>query len=573
MSLPVWDLSSIYKDRDSFLNDYNLAFDLTKEIQNDMDKKDIISLVNHLNELIILSSTINSFNLLKMTINTKDEEALKDSSLLNKLNIAIDSLNVRINIFLKENKKKVDDLCKGELKQYSFVLNEKIEEANHQMPLELEELAKNLELSTSLALSRLQDQIVSSSEEKVDGELKSVNELRSLSSSKDRSVRKAAFDAEIRVWKRYEEPLATCLNAIKGVDIELSKRRGYENLLELSLKNNRTSKAALQALVSSIEEYLPVFRKYLKLKAKLLNQDSLAFYDILAPVSEDSKSYSFDEAKEFILKEFNNFSPELFKMAKRMFDKNQIDAQARKNKVGGAFCDPILKLKEARILTNYISGSYSELSTIAHELGHAYHDYLVRNEEALHRNYGMTIAETASIFAEYLIFKGALGQSDNKKQEIYLIENFLSESNQVCVDVLGRYYFESDVIRIREKEELSVKEFCDLMLDAQKRSYGQLSEYHPYMWAVKGHYYMPSFPLYNYPYFFGQLFSLGLAAIYEKEGESFVAKYNELLRISGANTVDEIAKSVGIDITSKDFWKGSLDLIASYVQRLEKLIK
>lgn len=573
MSLPVWDLSSIYKDRDSFLNDYNLAFDLIKEIQNDMDKKDIISLVNHLNELIILSSTINSFNLLKMTINTKDEEALKDSSLLNKLNIAIDSLNVRINIFLKENKTKVDYLCKGELKQYSFVLNEKIEEANHQMPLELEELAKNLELSTSLALSRLQDQIVSSSEEKVDGELKSVNELRSLSSSKDRSVRKAAFDAEIRVWKRYEEPLATCLNAIKGVDIELSKRRGYENLLELSLKNNRTSKTALQALVSSIEEYLPVFRKYLKLKAKLLNQDSLAFYDILAPVSEDSKSYSFDEAKEFILKEFNNFSPELFKMAKRMFDKNQIDAQARKNKVGGAFCDPILKLKEARILTNYISGSYSELSTIAHELGHAYHDYLVRNEEALHRNYGMTIAETASIFAEYLIFKGALGQSDNKKQEIYLIENFLSESNQVCVDVLGRYYFESDVIRIREKEELSVKEFCDLMLDAQKRSYGQLSEYHPYMWAVKGHYYMPSFPLYNYPYFFGQLFSLGLAAIYEKEGESFVAKYNELLRISGANTVDEIAKSVGIDITSKDFWRGSLALIASYVQRLEKLIK
>jgi pepF/M3 family oligoendopeptidase len=310
-----------------------------------------------------------------------------------------------------------------------------------------------------------------------------------------------------------------------------------------------------------IRENLPAFRKYLRHKAKLLGYEGgLPWYDLFAPIGKFDKTYTIDEAKEFILSVFKQFDEELYALAKRAFEERWIDYTPRRGKRGGAFCAKVHPLKQSRIMANF-DGSFDGITTLAHELGHAFHNYNQRKESILNATSPMPIAETASIFNEVLVIEKTLPTVD-KDAKVFILEKDLSGNTQVIVDIMSRFIFESEVFRRRAEGVLSVPQLKDIMLNAQKEAYGEgLDEnyLHPYMWVIKPHYYSPDLHFYNFPYAFGLLFSRGLYAMYKKEGDDFIPKYKELLRNTGKYDVGDIGSIIGIDLREKDFWQASMD--------------
>ena len=322
-----------------------------------------------------------------------------------------------------------------------------------------------------------------------------------------------------------------------------------------------------------MESALPMFRRYLKKKAELLGIDTLAFYDLFAPVGETTKEWSFEEAKEFIITQFTSFYKPMGDFASYAFEHDWIDAQPAEGKVGGAYCIHFPLVRESRVLCNF-DGSFSSVTTIAHELGHAFHGDVLKRSPGLLRSYTMTLAETASIFAETVIFNGALSRAGDSER-LGMIESYIKDATQTIIDILSRFYFEQSVFARRTDSELTAQEFCDLMEDAQKKTYGEALDadaLHPYMWAVKGHYYNTDLAFYNYPYAFGQLFGLGLYAQYMKEGEQFCSRYIQLLEMTGRDSAVAVTAAAGFDIESRDFWQQGVDILKEYIDEFCSLV-
>ncbi|MDY0287509.1 MAG: M3 family oligoendopeptidase [Sphaerochaeta sp.] len=567
-AIPRWDLSPIYPS----LASEQYAFDLKEVVSlaNTLEEElaspscDIAEAVYSYERILDYVENLNAYSTCLLTTETGNPVFLKAVNRLEEEALVVQRLEVLFLNFLKEHEQELSLLTKdGEpLASYRYVLGELLEEQEHLMATELENLASDLARSGTDAFSRLQEAISSSAA----GEGgKTVVHLRNEAFHQDRAVRKAAFEEELAIWKTHEVAFAAALNGVKGTTITLDKARSYASPLERSLKQSRIEAGVLSALITTIEKNLPMFRGYLKTKAKTLKLDSCTFYDLFAPVGTGGKSYTFSEARSFIIRQFSLFSPEMGSFAEKAFTNNWIDAEPRKGKVGGAYDTSFPLAQESRILSNF-DGSFNGLSTLAHELGHAYHDSVVLPQSNLLRSYPMTLAETASIFSEYVVFQGAISDC-SPEERLTLIEHFLQDTTQVCVDILSRFYFESGLFEARIEGELVADELSALMLDAQKRSYGDaLSVYHPYMWAVKGHYYSSDLSFYNYPYAFGQLFALGLYAQKEKDGPGFAAKYRALLEKTGSASVQEVALVLGCDITSEAFWQEGMGLIASYAQ-------
>ena len=399
-------------------------------------------------------------------------------------------------------------------------------------------------------------------------------ELRALATSHDRETRRKAYEAELKVWKEHEIAFCYALNSIKGTSLSLEKRRNWESPIERSISTARISRKTLDALISTLEKNLPMFRSYLKTKAKLLGIKKCAFFDLYAPVGKAEMSYTFDQARDFVIRQYGAFNPDMGSFAKNAFDNRWIDVFPRSGKTGGAYDIYLPKIRESRVFANF-DGTYDGVSTFAHELGHAWHDHIVSTKPAMLRTYPMTLAETASIFSEFIAFRGAVSEADDV-HKVGIIEQFVQGACAVCVDILCRFYFEREVFEKRRDGDLMPDEMCQIMIDCQNKTYGDgLDEafLHPYMWAVKGHYYSTDFSFYNYPYAFGQLFGLGLynRSTKEKSDRPFYEKYNELLSLTGQLPAEEVAKTAGIDITDCGFWQEGMDIIASYARQLEEL--
>ena len=569
--IPRWDLTPIYPSLGSkqFTYDLKEVVSLSHTLEKELVSPscDIVEAVYSYEHILDYLENLHAYSTCLLTTETGNPAFLKTVNQVEQEALVVQRLEVLFLNFLKDHEKEVQDLTQEgkPLASYRYVLSELLEEQSHLMEPAMENLASDLARSGTDAFSRLQEAISSSatSEEGPDG--KTVVQLRNEAFHQDRVVRKAAFEKELAVWKTHEVAFAASLNGVKGTTITLDKARGYDSPLGRSLKQSRIEPEVLSALINTLEKNLPMFRGYLKAKAKALKLESCAFYDLFAPVGTGGKSYTFSEARSFIIKQFTLFSKDMGSFAQKAFDNNWIDAEPRKGKVGGAYDTSFPLAQQSRILSNF-DGSFNALSTLAHELGHAYHDSVVLPQSNLLRSYPMTLAETASIFSEYVVFQGAI--SDCKRDErLTLIEHFLQDTTQVCVDILSRFYFESDLFKKREEGELIADELSAMMVEAQKRSYGDgLSVYHPYMWAVKGHYYSSDLSFYNYPYAFGQLFALGLYAQKEKDGSGFAAKYRSLLEKTGSSSAQEVALVLGCDITSEKFWQEGMDIIASYAQ-------
>ncbi len=587
-NLPRWDLSSIYKDVDSeeFKKDIKRIMVWHNDLEKVLEEKSSSSFTLNQAEQILSSyemmidtyETLDSYVHALLTVNTTDKKAMQGIHDISEVGLLVHSTHVRFVAYLYENRDKITTAIPSHpyLHAYQYVLKELINEKSHMMSFSEEALAADLLRSGADAFSRLHEAITSTSSIEVDEvtkERKTANELRALAFNENREVRKNAYYHELALWKSQEIPLSFALNGVKGAASTLYEKRHYSDPLENALVQARISRSTLNAMIGAIEENLTVFHRYFKAKAHHLGLDILSFYDLFAPLGSEGTNYSYQDAKDIIVKEFSSFHPAMGIFAKSAFENNWIDFPSVYGKVGGAYCTSFPLRKETRILCNF-DGSFDAVSTVAHELGHAYHDFITKDETSLLRHYPMTLAETASIFSQFIVFRGALEKS-NKDESIALVEGFIQDATQTCLDILSRFYFEKDLFEKRAMGELSASELSDMMKDAQLRTYQDAlnsEELHPYMWAVKGHYYSVDLPFYNFPYAFGQLFSLGLYREYENHKEGFSEKFDTLLNYTGKDEAAKVTLSANCDITGKEFWNESLAVVSSYVDTFCDLV-
>lgn len=506
---------------------------------------------------------------LRQSVNAEDGEAIAQENKLMKLVSAAAPFAASAEKLLAKIED-VDALAeKSEVvKAYTFKLKEMKESATHLLSDDVEEMVAAMDMTGGSAWDRLQSHLTSVVKVDYAGKVVTLSEIRNMAYSPDVNVRKAAYEAEIACYEKIEDSIAFALNNIKNQVTFLSEKRGYESPLDMTLKQSRMTRETLDAMMDAIKEYLPLFRKYLRKKAELLGHEAgLPWYELFAPLGKADKKYTVEEARDYLLACFEKFTPEMSDMMKEAFDNQWIDFFPRKGKRGGAFCAGVPGMNQSRILTNF-DGYFGSISTLAHELGHAFHNKQTEQNRFLNQDYPMPVAETASTFNETHLGHNALANATGEER-LSLLENDLMEKTQCIVDIYSRYLFETAVFEQCQDKFLMAADLKEIMLKAQKEAYGEgLDEncMHPYMWACKGHYYSSGLSFYNFPYAFGNLFAVGLYGMFLKEGESFVGKYKEMLKNTPSCTIEQAGAMMGVDLTKKDFWMGSLATIAETIE-------
>ncbi len=596
---PRWDLSNIYKG----IDDPQLQTDMTdvsKEIQEltayfehellplvetKLPAEEVSSrlskLVEKLNLIFTNAGTIGAFLSGIITTDSYDKKAEQLQSQFRISMLPLRNLEVRVSAWLGKMSDQLTDALQvpGAAKEHAFALLEEAQQSKFLMSEIEEELANELSLSGGSAWGKLQGTLTSqkSVDFELDGETKKLPlpALINLRSHPSAEVRERAYTLEQATFEDMKEALAACLNGVKGEVNTLDKRRQREDSLHSSLDMARIDRETLEAMLAAIEDSLPMFRRYFQAKAKLLGMEKLPWWSLFAPIGSVDKSYTFDEAKEIILTNFASFSQELSDFARNAFDKNWIDALQRPGKRGGAYCMGIEGRKESRIMANF-DGSFDQVMTLAHELGHAFHNYCAFQEDKtpMQTRTPMTLAETASIMCETIVFNALLKEIDDPKEEQAILETSISSDAQTIVDIYSRYLFEREVFERRKKSTLSADEISEIMLQAQRDSYGDGVDpevMNKFAWTWKPHYYSTGLSFYNYPYAFGNLFAKGLYAIYKEKGEAFVEDYKALLASTGEASAADLAARFGIDIRSKEFWQASLAQIEPQIDRYIQL--
>ncbi len=459
------------------------------------------------------------------------------------------------------------------LRDYQFLFANMKDSARYLLPGIGEAVAAKYGLSGGDAWSEMQQYLTSTVPVSFRGKTINLSSVRNLAYDPDPAVRKEAYEAELACYDRIKDAIAYALNSIKLETLSACQLRGYNSPLERTLKGAHMEESTLNAMLEAMDEYAPKFWQYLKAKAKALGHEGgLPWYDLFAPMGASSTKFTAQEARDYLVNLFAEFDSELSEMVATAFDNAWIDFYPRDGKAGGAFCAGIECLGESRVLTNF-DGLFTDIVTLAHELGHAFHNQCIRDHRPLNHGYSMPVAETASTFNECVVMASAIAKAADREEKIALIESQLQDATQIICDIYSRFRFEKSVLDNRNEQFMNADALCELMLDAQKKSYGDgLDEktLHPYMWACKSHYYGPTY--YNFPYAFGGLFARGLYAKYEAEGAAFVPKYKKLLYTTTVATAEDTAKVAGIDLTDKNFWRGALQTIADQIDLFCQLV-
>jgi len=460
------------------------------------------------------------------------------------------------------------------LQPYSFMLQNIARDSKYLLAGRGEEIMARMHLSGGNAWSDLQSYLTSTVPVSYRDTTINLPSVRNLAYDPDAQVRMDAYEAEIACYERIRDAVAFALNSIKLETISDCKLRGYASPLERTLENSLMKKETLEAMLSAMDDYLPKFWQYLKAKAKALgHENGLPWYDLFAPMGSTSTKFTAEEARDYLVNLYAGFDKELSDMVADAFDNEWIDFYPREGKVGGAFCAGVEAIGQSRILTNF-DGTFSDVVTLAHELGHAFHNQCIREHRPLNKDYSMPVAETASTFNECVVMASAIQKAADKEEKIALIESQLQDATQIICDIYSRYRFEAMVFANRENKFMDADTLCGFMEEAQRQSYGDGLDpdcQHPYMWVCKSHYYGPTF--YNFPYAFGGLFARGLYAQYEKEGASFIPKYKKLLYTTPIATAEDTAKVADIDLTDKAFWASALQTIADQIDLFCQLVE
>ena len=594
--LPRWDTSNIYSSLEG--DDYRAAVTQLETLLADFEKfadhhhirrradlpasddswiAVLEEAIDRLNAWSLLAGTLQSFVYCFVTTDSYNTQAAKELSRLDLLGTRGQKLSVRLQGWIGSLAPRLDDAIaqRPKFAAAAFFLRHTARQSKYLMSEELEDLAADLVLDSGAAFGKLQGNVTSQLKVTLERDGKPqqlpITVVRNLCFDPDPAVRESAYRAELAGWESIRTTVAACLNGVKGTALTLAKRRGRTSVLEAALDDNYIDRATLDAMLGAIREALPMFRRSLNAKAHKLGQKQLRWWDLFAPLGA-KKHFDWAGARSFIVERFGTFSPDLGQFAAAAFERRWIDAEPRDGKRGGAFCMEVLGIDESRILANF-DGSYEQVSTLAHELGHGFHNHCQRGLPPLFRGAPMTLAETASIFCETLIAESTL-ENAAPEEQLAILETQLCGATQVCLDISSRFQFESAVFAQRGNSELSADDFCRLMKEAQASTYADAVDpatYHPYMWLWKPHYYAYSQNFYNFPYSFGHLFALGLFAIFRRDGAKFVPRYQELLRGTGQEYAAPLAARFDIDITRPEFWQGSLRIIAGQVERFEAI--
>lgn len=580
-----WDLSILYTgfDTPEFKADmaaFDSAIEETVAFSQQLDtlspEELLVGYIDLETKVSALAEKLFIYANLRYSANTADNEAASIMGvLMGKLSAtAAPSAATNKAIAKIENIEEIIEQ-NGILKEHAYRILTIVKNSKHLLTDAEEALFSEMNISGASAWSDLQSTLTSSLKVDYNGEQITLSSVRNLAYDPDQSVRRAAYEAELKAYPKIETSVAFALNSIKLQVIGESNRRGYASPLDKALDNSAMKRETLDALLTAMKEYMPVFRKYLRAKAKALgHQGGLPFYDLFAPLGKSDKKYTTEEARDYLLGIFAKFDTELHDMVKEAFDNSWIDFFPREGKVGGAFDCAVHSAGQSRVLTNF-DGSFSDIVTLAHELGHSFHDRQVYKNSPLNRDYSMPVAETASTFNETLVMNTAIAECEDKETKLALIESQLMDATQVIVDIYSRYLFEASVFENRPTEFLSAERCCELMLDAQRNAYGDgldETQLHKYMWLCKGHYYSGGLSFYNYPYAFGALFARGLYAKYLDEGAAFVETYKKMLRATGTSTVEDAAMVAGIDLTDVNFWRSGLESIKEQIDEFCTLV-
>jgi len=591
---PRWDLTNVYPSLSSpkYAEDFKKMQKLLNEqeafLSENVSKVDSRSpnsiiaetastLINNFNRILLVAGTLRSYLESYISTDSYNKEALKKLSEYELVSVKTDQVFVQARAWFGKVGGKLSEIqnLNENVKAHNFFIKEAAEQSKYLMSPAEETLASELNLSGGNAWEKLQGTVTSQLgvDFELEGKLQKLPmpALINLRGYPDEDVRRRAYEAENKAWETAKEPLAAAMNGIKGSVNTLNHHRGRKDAIHSSIDIARLDRDTLETMLDAMRDSFPIFRKYFKAKATRFGAKQLQWWNLFAPTGESKSNYSFSEARDFVLTHFGEFSPDLRGFAERAFNNHWIDAEQRDGKRGGAFCMDVPGVGECRIMSNF-DGSLDAVSTLAHELGHGFHnDCMVKaGKTELQKNTPMTLAETASIMCETIVTSAALKQVKNPQEELAILETQLIGESQVIVDIYSRYLFEKEVFERREKSELSAEELCQIMENAQKASYGDgLDERYlqKWMWTWKPHYYSAALSFYNYPYAFGLLFATGLYAIYQQRGPSFVSDYKNLLASTGEGTAAELAMRFGIDLRKKAFWQDSLKIVEARIER------
>ncbi|MGA0351281.1 MAG: M3 family oligoendopeptidase [Acholeplasmataceae bacterium] len=526
----------------------------------------------HITKLV---RTLYAFASLKYSSNVNDPEPLGYMATLDNVLKSVTKENVLMTRYIANCD--IESLSEQSeiIKKYAYNLNRTKASATYLLSESEETLVAKFQEVASDSWRRLQQMLTSNLKVPFRDKTITLSEVRNLAYEADPAKRKDAYEAELKALETIDDPIALAITNIKRQVNMMNGFRGYQSPLEPTLRSSKMTQATLDALIQAMESYRPAFANYLKAKAEYLgHQDGLPFYDLFAPVGHGSKTFTYEEAKQLVLDAFYGFSDRLGNFAKRAFDEEWIDVEPRKGKVGGAFCSNQPQIGQSRILTNF-TGSLSDVLTLAHELGHGFHGDIIKDNDPLHWSYPMPLAETASIFCEAIVNDYLLKTIDDDALKLNVLENALQGDTQVIIDILSRFYFETNLFQEATKP-VQASELKSMMLNAQDKAYqdGLHKDIkHPYMWLMKPHYYSAGLNFYNFPYAFGLLFGKGLFAMYKKDPSSFTEDYETLLAYTTKADVEDVAKTMNIDVTQQAFWDASLKMVESDLLEVIDLFK
>ena len=579
-----WSLDALYTgfDSEAFQNDLKKLDELSARYQESAARLDgsapaaaIRGMLEQEEQLTDLLERMLSYASLRASANTKDSESTSVAgSLMNKLAETVGAQTAfRQFVAAQEN---LDEIIASDpvLTDYAYLLTNIKKDSRYLLSQKEEEIMSRMNLSGASAWEDLQSYLTSSVKVDFRGGTTTLSDIRNLAYDPDPATRKAAYEAELACYPKIADSVAFSLNSIKLQMLNDCRLRGYESPLQRALYNARMQRKTLDAMFSAIDEYLPKFWAYLRGKAKALgHENGMPWYDMFAPMGKSDRKYTVEEAQQVLLQLFSSFDSDLRDMAAEAFANDWIDYLPRDGKVGGAFCAGIQPIRQSRILTNF-DGTYSDIVTLAHELGHAFHNVNLYSHRPLNKEYSMPVAETASTFNENIVNNAAYAAAQSDEERLAILESQLMDACQIICDIYSRYLFETSVFELRGREFLSADRLCELMLEAQKKAYGDGLDHsvlHPYMWLCKSHYYSGSLSFYNFPYAFGGLFARGLYAKYRAEGEAFVPKYKAMLHATTVMGAEDAAAIAGIDLTDHAFWESSLASIAKDIDEFLRL--
>jgi oligoendopeptidase F len=531
------------------------------------DAQGIVNILEEIKEIRLHIGQARSFIGCLLAQNTKDKKA---SLLQAEVSTITASFSTATQKFQKDLTKTEDTVWSGlleteTLSTFAFILDEWRTQAKQKLSEEEESLITALTADGYEAWGNLYNAVVGEMKVKVtmDGEEKelSVGQANNLRSNPDEKVRKEAFDALEEAWAEKEDLFAKILNHLAGFRLQVYKKRGWENVLQEPLAINRMKQETLDAMWGAISKHKQPFVTYLNQKAKLLGKEKIQYHDLNAPVSSSSQKLSYQDAAEFILKHFGQFGSELEAFSRKAFEEGWIEAEDRPNKRVGGFCTSMPMSEQSRIFMTY-SGTIGNMATLAHELGHGFHSYAMKSVHGLNRQYAMNVAETASTFAEMIVFDAAVKETTSDEEKIYLLEEKVKRSMMFYMGIHSRFLFETRFYEERKKGMVSAARLNELMVEAQQEAYGgALDTTDAHSWANTLHFYITYTPFYNFPYTFGYLFSMSIYAKALEEGQGFEEKYMALLRDTASMTAEELAmKHLGEDITQEAFWEKGISL-------------